>query len=410
MKFDKIFSVALIVFILYSVIAMLLFDDKNHIFWISYLFTIICFIAQVTVSYYLFSNNQKSPLCVLFNKNQKSSTLTALLLDIFSSIYFFIQICISLIAMSISIVSSDIFILNVSIVIQAIVFGAFFIITILVFESKEYIKSVDEDTEKQRFFITEMTKKIEILSDSVDDDLKNDFNKLYETVRYSNPMSNEKVFSIEEDILKIFDKLKTEVNNNDKEDILTSIKQIETNFNARNVYLKNYTEIGNVEQNNLKEEEKKVEEDNLEPGPIKTDFFQNITSLKTYGKQISELKNQYQAKEKIALELIEKHFTPPQLTYNRFIGVIDNCNQIFYKQADLALNIINVATKHTPKIDEELKKRLSTLKSLIEKVDDLTTELLINLNNHGKNYYLNESKDLLDEMQKLIDSVKEYDY
>ncbi|MDR3223137.1 MAG: hypothetical protein LBT66_05335 [Methanobrevibacter sp.] len=78
MKFDKIFSVVLIVFILYSVITMLLFDNKNYIFWISYLFTIIAFIAQVTVSYYLFSNNQKSPLGVLFNKNQKSSTLTAL--------------------------------------------------------------------------------------------------------------------------------------------------------------------------------------------------------------------------------------------------------------------------------------------------------------------------------------------
>ncbi|MDR3222747.1 MAG: hypothetical protein LBT66_03270 [Methanobrevibacter sp.] len=175
-------------------------------------------------------------------------------------------------------------------------------------------------------------------------------------------------------------------------------------------HLKNYIEIENVEQTNLKMKKKKIEEDNLEHEPIKTDLFQSTSSFKTYGKQISELKNLYQAKEKIALELIEKHFTPPQITYDRFIGVIDNCNQIFYKQADLVLNIINVATKHTPKIDEELEKRLSTLKSLIEKVDDLTMELVINLNNHGKDYYLDESKELLDEMQILIDSVKEYDY
>ncbi|MDR3223138.1 MAG: hypothetical protein LBT66_05340 [Methanobrevibacter sp.] len=83
-----------------------------------------------------------------------------------------------------------------------------------------------------------MTKEVEILSDKVDDDLKKDFNKLYEAVRYSNPMSNEKVSLVEENILKTFDRLKAEVNSNDNKAILTTINQLEMNFSARNVLLK----------------------------------------------------------------------------------------------------------------------------------------------------------------------------
>ncbi|MDR3222404.1 MAG: hypothetical protein LBT66_01525 [Methanobrevibacter sp.] len=149
----------------------------------------------------------------------------------------------------------------------------------------------------------------------------------------------------------------------------------------------------------------KLEEDNLEPESIKTSFSNNIPSLKTYEKEIHELESIYQSKEKIALEIIEKRFTPPQLTYDRFIGIINNCNQIFYKQSESARNIIEVATKHVPKIDEELKKRLNTLKSLIEKLDDLITELAINSDDQS---YSTEVKDLLEEMQDLVDSIKEY--
>lgn len=147
-------------------------------------------------------------------------------------------------------------------------------------------------------------------------------------------------------------------------------------------------------------------EDNLETET--TIFSQGIPLLKIYEKQIHELEASYKIKEKTVREITKKCFTPPQLTYDRFITTIDSCNQIFYKQTDAALSIINVATKHTHPIDEELKKKIDTLKSLIEKIDDLTNELAINLSNSNGNSYSDEVKDLLDDMKDLIDSVKEY--
>ena len=150
-----------------------------------------------------------------------------------------------------------------------------------------------------------------------------------------------------------------------------------------------------------------VEYDSLDSQSMEASSSKNILPLKNYEKEIHDLENQYKIKEKTAYELIETHFPPPQLTYDRFKGVIDSCNLIFYNQVESALNIIEVATRRTPKVEGELKKIVGRLKSLVEKIDELSYELTINLNNSGEQSS-DEVKDLLEDMQKLVDSVKEY--
>ena len=166
-------------------------------------------------------------------------------------------------------------------------------------------------------------------------------------------------------------------------------------------YLKDYSETKNTSPHSTKDE-------NNVQSNINPTVSSSILSLKFYEKQIQELESLYKIKEKFAIELIEKRFTPPQLTYDRFIGVIDSCNQIFYNQAETALKIIEVATEHTPRIDEELKKKLDILKSIVKTIDELTNELAINLGNSNEQSS-DEVKDLLEDMQKLADSIKEYD-
>lgn len=167
------------------------------------------------------------------------------------------------------------------------------------------------------------------------------------------------------------------------------------------LYLKNYTEVETEKQASF------IEDDNLESELHNIDFPKNRSSLKSYKTQIHQMESLYKIKEKMARDLIEKRFSPPQLTYDRFIGAIDSCNTLFYNQAELALNMIEVAIEHTPKVDEELKKKLDTLKSIIEKIDELTNELAINLSDSSEQSP-EEVKELLDDMQKLVESVKEY--
>lgn len=131
------------------------------------------------------------------------------------------------------------------------------------------------------------------------------------------------------------------------------------------------------------------------------------SSLKRYGDEVNSLKIQYDAKEKVVVNLIEKSFAPPQITYDKFMDSVNNCSKVFNSQVDSALNIINLATHESPRIDTELESKISNMKAIISQVDDLTNELIIYLSSNKKSD--TDVENLFDDMKGLIDSVKKYD-
>lgn len=138
--------------------------------------------------------------------------------------------------------------------------------------------------------------------------------------------------------------------------------------------------------------------------PVREDT--GLESLKKYEKEANNLKALFDVKEEVVKDLIEKYFTPPQLTYDRFMNVVDSSHKMFYNQHDSALNIINLAAEDTPRIESELETKLSNMKAIIDQIEELTNELVINLSSDDKT---NEDvKNLLEEMENLISSVKEY--
>jgi hypothetical protein len=195
--------------------------NANHVFWISYLFTLIAFAIQLLINYYL------------INKNESSKTFNNLPLLIVGTFYFFIQIIVSIMLMIINMEN-----LEFSIVIQSVILGIFIIIVLLLSQSKEHIEAVEEDTKNQTLFLTKMKKEVEILSNKVDDNLKDMFDELFEIVRYANPMSNEIVFSIEKEILSTLNELKREINQNNEEKILKLLDKLKEMFVERNALLK----------------------------------------------------------------------------------------------------------------------------------------------------------------------------
>lgn len=132
-----------------------------------------------------------------------------------------------------------------------------------------------------------------------------------------------------------------------------------------------------------------------------------LESLRKYQKEIEELKVVYDAKEDVVKGLIEKRFQPPQITYDRFMSTINKCHELFYMEADSALNITRLAAEDTPRVDEEIEHKIETLKSLIDQIEDLTNELVINISSDSKSN--DDVKDLIDDMENLIESVKEYE-
>ena len=127
-----------------------------------------------------------------------------------------------------------------------------------------------------------------------------------------------------------------------------------------------------------------------------------------YKKQVDDLKKTYESKEEKVLELLEKKFPNGQMTYGRFRGEVDVCRVNFFKEAESAENMINLSDEYSEKIADALKEKISTLQSIVAKMTDLQSELIISISN-GDDGSDEEIDNLIKEMNELIDSVKDYD-
>ena len=127
-----------------------------------------------------------------------------------------------------------------------------------------------------------------------------------------------------------------------------------------------------------------------------------------YKKQVEDLKKTYETKEEKVLELLEKKFPNGQMTYGRFRGEVDVCRVNFFKEAEAAENMINLSDGYSEKIADALKEKISTLQSIVGKMNDLQSELIISISN-GDDGSNEEIDNLIKEMNDLIDSVKDYD-
>ena len=139
---------------------------------------------------------------------------------------------------------------------------------------------------------------------------------------------------------------------------------------------------------------------------VDIDEEMHLESLKQYEVEINNLKVLFEVKEDVARQLVAKKFKPPQITYDRFILMIDKCNDLFYSQADTALNIINLAAEDTPRIRKEVENKIDSMKRIIDQIEDLTNELVINISTDSDSKQ--EVQVLLDDMEDLIGSVKDY--
>ena len=138
---------------------------------------------------------------------------------------------------------------------------------------------------------------------------------------------------------------------------------------------------------------------------VKTAPQVSVHEFDEYERQLDDLKNEYYKKDSRARELIEKKFQPPQMTYTKFISVVDSSTKLFNHEADNISNIIRLASEDSPRIESEIKSKFNTLNSISDKLDDLIDELVLSLDPASND----DVEGLLGDMENLIDSIKNYD-
>jgi hypothetical protein len=84
---------------------------------------------------------------------------------------------------------------------------------------------------------------------------------------------------------------------------------------------------------------------------------------------------------------------------------VDKSAELFKKNMDSAYTMINLASEYSPRIAGEVESKIDILKAIIQKLDDLSNELVLNEDLSKKE----DVDNLISEMDDLIQSVKNYD-
>ena len=136
-----------------------------------------------------------------------------------------------------------------------------------------------------------------------------------------------------------------------------------------------------------------------------TSKAQIIPEYLDYQLQLDDLNKKFQSKEKSARDLIAKRFEPPQLTYTRFITGVDKSAKLFEKHRDSAYTMISLADEYSPRIASEIEAKIDIMKAITDKMDDLSSELIVS----GNVTTTEDVDNLVADMDNLIDSVRDYE-
>ena len=203
------------VFVLVNIIVFVLPTIKTATFWIAYVFMAIAMILQITVWRISFKTGSKL----------KSKFLGLPLAQI-STGYLIIQL------LSLAVFTSfPLLPIWISIMVNAVILGFSVIYLITTEVGKSEVSRVEEKVKIKRKFINDLQLEINMIVKKCDKpELKSTLTKLSEKVRFSDPMSDERLNELEEKITTNIAKIKT----------VEDVRTIELLLDERNEKIKNY--------------------------------------------------------------------------------------------------------------------------------------------------------------------------
>ena len=193
-------------------------DKYTSSFWIGYIFIVLAFLGQAVCSYVAFKADSAKKLFynVSLIKIGYSGLIASFIVGglcmIISPLPYWIGIVLCAIILAFNLIS----VLKASVAIAE-------------------VQRIDEKVNTQTFFIKSLTVDANTLVASAPtDEIKAKCTKVYEAIRYSDPMSNDALASVENEISLAFTKLSEAVKANDTDAITTTAKEIIVLIDNRN--------------------------------------------------------------------------------------------------------------------------------------------------------------------------------
>lgn len=207
------------VFAIYNIIVLLLFEDKNDIFWISYGFMFAAFAVNVGVT--VFS----------FKTLDTEAVFMGIPLLSFSVFYFFAE----LFASTIFMLFRDHASVKLTVSIQVIMLLIYIIFAALAIMSRNAVQAIEQDVKTKVAGIKNLSVDVKILEDQcMDAELKRELHKIAEAIRYSDPMANESTAELDELVKAKVSELKFQCNSNNKNAAVQTCYQLNSYISERN--------------------------------------------------------------------------------------------------------------------------------------------------------------------------------
>ncbi len=211
----------LIYVILLGVFNLLVFTiskSRNDVFWLSYGFMTLAFVVQI-VSMFL-----------SFKSADVETAFFGIPLASFSVFYLGAELVIGALFMIFQMAS-----LTLALVIQVLVLAVFLIIAIISLLSRDTVQQISDNVKEHVSNLKSVLVDIEMLMDGcTDPELKASLRKLYETVKYSDPISNEAVADVEQRIMRKISELRINIDDNQIADAKQSCADLERLYVERN--------------------------------------------------------------------------------------------------------------------------------------------------------------------------------
>lgn len=211
----------LIYVILLGVFNLLVFTiskSRNDVFWLSYGFMTLAFVVQI-VSMFL-----------SFKSADVETAFFGIPLASFSVFYLCAELVIGALFMIFQMAS-----FTLALVIQVLVLAVFLIIAIISLLSRDTVQQISDNVKEHVSNLKSVLVDIEMLMDGcTDPELKADLRKLSETVKYSDPISNEAVADVEQRIMRKISELRINIDDNQIADAKQSCADLERLYVERN--------------------------------------------------------------------------------------------------------------------------------------------------------------------------------
>lgn len=206
---------ALVILSVYNLLVFILSEERINVFWLAYSFTTLALLFQLSI-----------PIFLVSDKQMKKDAFISIPIVLHCILYTIVQLIIGVILMLVSIN------FKIAFLIEVVIFAIFLLNIISALIGKNIIETTGDEVREKTSFIRTLTIEVETLGKNTTDELTSKkLKELEDVVRYSDPVSNPALKSIEQKIQMSISSLTPNIK---KSDVISEIDNILKLFDERN--------------------------------------------------------------------------------------------------------------------------------------------------------------------------------